>query len=140
MLTRLGSIRGTDVHEEPGSDDPSAPSPRGIGFRFRRPLTEDEFERITAAAMQRGRSGGLDGAFRATWDILLGDAEGLTMQEASDRGLRFHPAEYAIPESQSDRLLGIWRKHRGPRYPRESAAGMLWMSMGPGSYPDDPTG
>ena len=79
---------------------------------------------------------GSRGAFRATWDILLGDAEGMTMAEAAARGFRFHPAEYAIPESQSEVLLGIWRLHRGRAHPKESEVGMLWMNMGPGSYQD----
>lgn len=112
-------------------------SPRGVGFRFRRPLTDAELDAITAAAKRRGKDGGLDGAFRATWDILLGEAEGVTMDEASARGLKFHPAEYAIPQSQSEILLRLWRRHRGPRYRKESSVGMLWLNMGPGSYPDD---
>jgi hypothetical protein len=119
---------------------PVPDEPRGIGIRFRRPLTDDELGAIKRAAKRRSKSGGLDGAFRATWDILLGDAEGMTMDDAYDSGLRFHPAEYAIPQSQSEQLLAIWREHRGPRYPKESAAEMLWLNMGPASYPDgDPT-
>ena len=130
------------MNERPDTNDPSAdpsaePPHRGVGFRFRRPLTPDELDSITAAARRRGKDGGLDGAFRATWDILLGEAEGLTMDEAAWRGLKFHPAEYAIPHSQSETVLSIWRRHRGPRYPNESSVGLLWMDMGPGSYPDD---
>ncbi len=52
--------------------------------------------------------------------------------------MRFHPAEYAVPESQYDRLLEIWIRHRGPRYPRESAVRMLWFNMGPAACPDEP--
>jgi len=107
-----------------------------VGHRFRRPLTDAELDAIAAAAKRRGKSGGLNGAFRATWDILLGDAEGMTMDEATERGLRFHPAEYANPQSQSEVLLEIWLRHRGP-HRKASAVGMLWMDMGPGSYPDD---
>ncbi len=59
------------------------------------------------------------------------------MAEAAERGLRFHPAEYAIPESQSEALLGIWRRYRGPAHRKESEVGRLWLDMGPGSYPDD---
>lgn len=121
-------------------DPASTPDgPRGIGYRFRRPLTDDELATIKKAAQRRSKSGGLDGAFRATWDILLLDAEGMTMAEASDAGMRFYPAEYAIPERQSTQLLELWKRYRGPRYPRESSAGMLWMNMGPGSYPDEPS-
>ena len=115
--------------------DPSAH--RGIGYRFRRPLTDAELETITSAAKRRGKDGGLDGAFRATWDILLGEAEGLTMDEAIERGLKFHPAEYAIPESQSETLLGIWLRHRGPRYPQGVCCRVLVAKHGPGTYPDD---
>lgn len=121
---------------EPTEPYRPGPSPRGVGHRFRRPLTPEEFAAITAAAQRRGRNGGLDAAFRATWDILLGAAEGLSMAEAADLGFRFHPAEYAIPESQAEALLGIWRRHRGPRYRKDSAAGLLWLDMGPGTYPD----
>ena len=121
------------------SDADAVPSgPRGIGFRFRRPLTDDELAAIKKAAQRRSKAGGLDGAFRATWDILLLEAEGMTMAEASDAGLRFHPAEYAIPDSQGTQLLELWKRYRGSRYPRESSAGMLWMNMGPGTYPDEP--
>ena len=58
------------------------------------------------------------------------------MAEATAQGLKFHPAAYAIPASQHEALLDIWRRYRGPRHPRESAAAMLWLNMGPGSYPD----
>ena len=122
------------------SDPETSSSPqtsRGTGFRFRRPLTDEELETIKAAAKRRTKDGGLDGAFRATWDILLGEAEGMTMAEATERGLTFFPAEYAIPHSQSEIVLGIWRRYRGPRYHKESVVGMLWMDMGPGSYPDE---
>lgn len=125
-----GGARRTPPQREPRSAGV-------VGARLRRPLTDAELEAITTAAKRRGKDGGLDGMFRATWDILLGEAEGLTMEEARRRGLRFHPAEYAIPQSQSVSLLRIWRRHRGPHYPSESAAGMLWIHMGPGSYPDD---
>ena len=121
---------------EPAEPYRPGPRPRGVGTRFRRPLTPAELAAITAAARRGGRDGGLDGAFRATWDILLGEAEGMTTAQASVRGFRFHPAEYAIPESQAEVLLGLWRRYRGPRYPRDSAVRMLWMSMGPGTYPD----
>ena len=119
-------------------DPPSGPSShRGVGFRFRRPLTDVELDAIIDAAKRPGKDGGLDGAFRATWDILLTEAEGVTMAEATEQGLKFLPAEYAIPESQREVLLGIWLRHRGPRYRKQSAVGMLWMNMGPGSYPDE---
>jgi hypothetical protein len=114
--------------------------PRGIGFRFRRPLTEDEFDAVVSAAKTRGKTGGLDGAFRATWDILLGEAEGMTLAEAHESGLKFFPAEYALPDSQAERLLGIWLRHRGPHYRQESDVGFRWMNMGPGSYPDETDG
>jgi hypothetical protein len=113
------------------------PGPHGTGARFRRPLTDAELAVITAAGRRGGRDGGLDGAFRATWDILLREAESVTMEEADRQGLKFHPGDYAIPLSQSVVLLSIWRRHRGPRYRSGSAAGMLWIHMGPGSYPDD---
>ena len=111
------------------------PAPRGVGFRFRRSLTDEELERIRSAAKRPGRNGGLDAAFRATWDILLGEAEGMTMAQAVDRGLKFHPLEYALPEHQAQQVLSIWVRHRGPRYRIASAASLLWMSMGPASVP-----
>src|SRR5687768_4094428 len=61
----------------PGMTTPDPPSEastardrsrhRGVGFRFRRPLTDAELGAIADAAKRPGRTGGLDGAFRATW-------------------------------------------------------------------------
>jgi hypothetical protein len=133
MSEESGTVQA--MHEQEPSATPN--EHRGVGYRFRRPLTRAEFDQITEAAQRRGKSGGLDGAFRATWDILLGEAEGMTMAQASEQGVRFHPAEYAIPDSQCEVLLDIWVRHRGPRYPKQSAVGMLWMNMGPGSYAED---
>lgn len=127
----------TTTPAKPSKVDDAPSGPRSIGHRFRRPLTDDELAAIKKTAQRRSKAGGLDGAFRATWDILLLEAEGMTMAEASDAGLRFYPAEYAIPESQGTQLLELWKRYRGSRYPRELSAGMLWMNMGPGTYPDD---
>jgi hypothetical protein len=99
------------------------PPRREIGHRFRRPLTAAELETIAATARRPGGNGGLDGAFRAIWDIILSDADGMTMAEAAERALKFHPAD-------------IWHRHRGPRYPKQEAADLRWFNIGPASYPD----
>jgi hypothetical protein len=115
------------------SDDPRPPhlrGPRALGHRFRRPLTEDEFEQITAAA----KTGGLNRAVRATWDILLRYAEGVSYDEAVERGLKFYPREYAIPQTQHDRLNEIWTQHRGSASAADVA--FAFFSGGPASYPD----
>ena len=114
------------------------PQPKGIGYRFRRPLTPAELDAIMAAARASRQKRWTGRSLPGDVDILLGEAEGMTMAEASERGLRFHPTEYAIPESQADVLLAIWRRHRGPHYLKDSVVGMLWINMGPGTYPDEP--
>ncbi|WP_435771382.1 hypothetical protein [Nocardioides sp. SYSU DS0651] len=80
------------------------------------------------AAAERG---GTDAAFDATWDVILGEAEGMTTAEASERGLRLDPSAYAIPEGQARVVQGIWHRHRGHTGPS-----FLWLQMGPATYAD----
>ena len=119
------------------STDSSSPIPPhgDVGTRFRRPLTEQELDKIAEIAKWPGETGGLAATFRAIWDVLLGEAEGVTYAEASERGLKFNVAEYAIPESQRGVLLDLLHEVRGPAV-KESSVAMLWLDRGPATYPD----
>jgi len=54
----VGDVSSND----PGERAPS--SHHGVGYRFRRPLSEAELDTIREAATQPGKTGTLDGAFR----------------------------------------------------------------------------
>lgn len=108
----------------------STSEPRGQ-HRFRRALTARELSAIEQAMRQEGGAAG----FKALWSVILTEAEGVTWEEAVARGLRFRPADYAIPSAQADQLLTLMTTHRGPS-DKPINASMTWLNEGPASFED----
>lgn len=108
-----------------------------VGSRFRRPLTDDELERIRSArSSSRDDTDAAFIAFVALWDILLGEAEGLTFADArahtAATGERFDIRSYAVPYEQSATIFEILH---GDLTGRSSKwVGVLWVDLGPAGY------
>jgi hypothetical protein len=60
----------------------------------------------------------------------------VTYTEASERGLRFHVTDYAIPESRSHGPMRLLDEVRGPAR-KGTAISMLWLNMGPSGYVEE---
>lgn len=100
----------------------------GLGSRFRRPLTDRELDSVRTAARRDGPADGL----HELWTLILRDAEGVTWDEAVDRGLKFTPSDYAIPYEQARDVLETLKENQ----PRSLRVGVSveWLNIGPASY------
>lgn len=108
-----------------------------IGTRFRRPLTDEELEQIRSARVSDTDDGGAAfNAFTKLWDILLGEAEGLSFAEAeahtAETGERFDIRSYAVPHAQSETIFAIL--HGDLTGHDSKRLGILWVDLGPASY------
>jgi hypothetical protein len=99
------------------------------GYRFRRPLSAEEMTEVERVMRSNGGAAG----FRALWDVILSEAEGVTWDDAVERRLKFRPGDYAVPLAQANELLALMTKHRG-RNDKPISVSMTWLSDGPTSY------
>ena len=104
-------------------------SEASVGSRFRRALTAQEMSEITHVMVTEGGAAG----FREMWSRILLEAEGVTWAEAVERGLKFHPSDYALPTAQAVDLRALMTVHRG-RDDTEVNVSMTWFNDGPASY------
>jgi hypothetical protein len=116
---------------------PEPPPARRRDLRFRRPLTAAELRSVEAAAAAASPGGAVEAVFRALWDGLLNAAEGVSFAEAAERGLRFHPDDYAIPASQAEHLLGVLNRASEAFGSGERSVSMSWLALGPATYDDE---
>lgn len=110
---------------------------RPTGTKFRRPLTSAEMARIEAAVRSGGPAEqGPAAGLMKMWDIILGEAEGLTYAVAVASGQGLHPRDYAIPREQAEQLVAMLKGTRSSRVQR--SVGLTWRLDGPASYdPED---
>lgn len=99
------------------------------GYRFRRPLSGEEMREVE----RRMRSDGAAAGFRALWDVILLEAEGVTWDDAVAQGLKFYPGDFAIPLAQANELQTLMTKYRG-RNDKPMNVSMTWLNNGPASY------
>ena len=100
-----------------------------------RRFTDVELGRLTTLA-RRGRTGPLL-ALDELWDLILRDAEGMTLSEAAETPGQFSVSDYAIAADQA--LILHQAMTRGRRLTRREIIGirMTWLNQSPAVY-DDP--
>ena len=122
------------MNRERGANrDPSVS--RRVGSRFRRRLTPAELRSIVMAA-DAPPGTAVEAAFRTLWDLLLTEAEGVSFADAVERGLRFHPDDYAIPAAQAASLIDLLNQVAGALRGSERSVAMAWLELGPATYDD----
>ena len=106
----------------------TTPSPRA--YRFQRRLTDAELATVLAAS----RQGGVNAGMPALWDVILGEAEGVTWNEAIEQGQQFEPGHYAIPVHQADTVRQAL-EHSGAGLLKVSdTIALAWLDLGPATY------
>ena len=80
------------------------------------------------------RDGGVTTGMPALWDVILGEAEGLTWDEAIEQGQRFEPGRYAIPAQQADAVRQALQEHGADLHNAPYAVAMAWLDIGPATY------
>jgi hypothetical protein len=97
-----------------------------------RRLTDDEMTALIAQA-RKGRLGP-DKALDLLWDLILREAEGISLAEAAEQPGRFSVQDYAIPADQAQVLHAAVSK--GRRLNRRDLIGvrMLWLAQSPAEY------
>ncbi len=99
------------------------------GYRFRRSLSAEEMLEVERLV----RSDGAAAGFRALWDVILSESEGVMWDDAVAQGLMFDPGDYAIPLAQADELQALMTKHRA-RNEKPINVSMTWLNTGPATY------
>ena len=85
---------------------------------------------------------GSDAGFTALWDVILTEAEGLTMAEAAERDGKYAVRDYAIPavqDKQLQRLLSVSPSRRNRKRWDRRTTSMHFLFYGPATYDDDGT-
>jgi hypothetical protein len=102
-----------------------------------RRLTDDEMAALIAQA-RKGRLGPVR-ALDILWDLILREAEGISLAEAAERPRRFSVQDYAIAADQAEVLHAAMTK--GRRLNRRDLNGvrMLWLDQSPAEYDPEPT-
>lgn len=108
--------------------NPSTPGRRA--HRFHRPLTDAELAAVLASC----RDGGVTTGMPALWDVILGEAEGVTWDEATEQGQRYEPGRYAIPAQQADAVRKALQQHSAGVRNAAYAVAMAWLDIGPATY------
>lgn len=95
-----------------------------------RRLSDAEMAELIALARQ-GRKGPA-AALDALWELILHEAEGLSLAEAAERG--FYVSDYAIPADQAVMIRDAMVQRR--RLPPRVVAGFwaMWGNLGPADY------
>lgn len=103
-------------------------------YRMRR-LTDDEMLELTTIA--RHGADGPPSALRTLWDLILRDAEGVSLAEASSAGVqgRWSVADYQIAADQAQALRHAMVAGRQRR--TVYAIRMMWLNESPGEYEAD---
>lgn len=108
------------------------PKPAEERYRMR-PLTDAELEAVCATARSRAKGKGPVPAMRQLWDLILRESAGVGLEEATERGLRFHVADFQIAASQARVIQSAMCKPYGAK-----RVAFLWLSDSPGEYEDEP--
>lgn len=97
-----------------------------------RRLSESEMMRLRRLARD-GRKGPKR-ALDALWDLILREAEGVGLAEASQRDGSFRVQDFAIPRDQAEALLAAMIENR--RLPRweVSRFHLMWVNYSPADY------
>lgn len=97
-----------------------------------RRLAEPEMARLRRLA-RAGRKGP-ERALDALWDLILQEAEGVGVAEASQRPGSFRVQDYAMPRDQADALLAAMIE--GRRLPQwvVSRFHLMWVNWSPADY------
>lgn len=100
-----------------------------------RRLTDEEMASLRNLA-RNGRKGPAK-ALDALWELILFEAEGISLAEADARPGSFHVQDYAIARDQADELLAAMTERR--RLPDRTVAGFhqMWAFYSPADH-DDP--
>lgn len=114
--------------------DPRPPLDPADRYRMRR-LTDNEMHQLCRLARdgRRGPAKALD----ALWDLILRDAEGISVAEAAARPGSYRVQDYAMAADQYEQLLACVTQRR--RLPPKVVAGFhqLWAMHSPCDY-DEP--
>ena len=107
---------------------PLDPSER---YRMRR-LTDDEMARLVALARDGRKGPGR--AIDALWELILHEAEGVSVAEAAARPGGYRVQDYAMARDQADALLDAITKRR--RLTPRTVGGFhqLWAMYSPCDY------
>lgn len=106
-----------------------------VGWKFHRALTDEELAAVKARIDAEGGAAG----FRAMWDVLLTEADGVSYEQAVLAGVRVEPAAYAIPLAQAELLTGWMQKARRGRGGASASrwhqqVTWTWFQLGPASF------
>ena len=105
-------------------------------YRMRR-LTDDEMARLVALARDGRKGPGR--AIEALWELILRDAEGVSVAEAAASEPKFRFQDYAIAADQSQQLYDAMTKGRRLSKGQINGIGMLWLDQSPCDYDPEET-
>lgn len=95
-------------------------------------LTETEMAHLRQLAHEGRR--GPERALDALWDLILREAEGVGLAEASQRDGSFWVQDYAMPRDQAEALLAAMIEGRRLPQWEVSRFHLMWVNWSPADY------